>query len=61
MPFKKPTIGSARQGEALPVPGGLRLCQQLGPKLIFLLESSLSADPTQRPTAAQLAEALAAR
>ena len=61
MPFKKPTVGSAGRPEALPIPPGLRLCPQLGPELIFLLESALSADPAQRPTAAQLAQALGGR
>lgn len=61
MPFKKPTVGAAGQPEALPIPSGFRLCHELGPELIFLLESALSADPAQRPTAAQLAQALGAR
>jgi serine/threonine protein kinase len=58
LPFKKPPVGSVMRHETLVLPQGLRKRTDLDKGLISLLEKALNVDPAQRPTAAQLAEAL---
>jgi hypothetical protein len=61
MPFKRPPIGMVMQGEPFFIQPGLRQRQELDATLVQLFEQALNADPSQRPTAAELAKALAAR
>ena len=60
MPYKNPAIRAMLQHEELPVPAELRSCPELDPALTEILERCLGGDPDRRPTAQELATALAA-
>ncbi len=58
-PFQVPPIFAGMQGQPLPRPTGLRRVKDLDAELAALFERCLDADPTKRPTAAEVAERLA--
>ncbi len=58
-PFQTPPIFAGMQGQPLPRPAGLRRVKGLDPDIMTLLERCMDADPTKRPTAAEVAERLA--
>ena len=60
MPFQRPPVGTVLRQETLRIPMGLRARSDLDPVLVALFQRALSMDPAQRPTAAELATALAA-
>ena len=60
MPFKKPPIGSVMRQETLVLSLAIRARKDLPAPLVELVERCLSVDPAQRPTAQELATALAA-
>lgn len=60
MPYKNPAIRAMLQREELAVPADLRSCPELDPALTEILERCLVAGPEGRPTAHELAAALAA-
>ncbi|MBK9264747.1 MAG: protein kinase [Polyangiaceae bacterium] len=57
--FHVPPIFASMQGQTLPRPGGLRRVKGLDPELAALFERCMDADPSKRPTAAEIAEILA--
>ena len=59
MPFAGPSVLSVVAGEKLATPSRLRRCAGLGLSVAKLLEACLSPDPTERPTAQQVAQSLA--
>jgi serine/threonine-protein kinase len=58
-PFPIPPIFAGMQGQPLPRPTGLRRVKGLDPDIVKLFERCVDADPTKRPTAAEVAERLA--
>jgi serine/threonine protein kinase len=58
-PFHTPPIFAGMQGQSLPHPTGLRRVKGLDPDIATLFERCMDADPTKRPTAAEVAERLA--
>lgn len=57
--FHVPPIFAGMQGQPLPRPTGLRRVKGLDPDIAALFERCMDADPTQRPTAAEIADRLA--
>lgn len=57
--FHVPPIFAGMQGQPLPRPTGLRRVKGLEPDVAALLERCVDADPTKRPTAAEVAERIA--
>lgn len=57
--FNVPPIFAGMQGQPLPRPTGLRRVKGLEPDVAALLERCVDADPTKRPTAAEVAERIA--
>jgi serine/threonine protein kinase len=59
LPWKTPPVGAALRRQPLVVPSGLRQLPALEPALTALFERALAMEPAQRPTATELAAALA--
>jgi serine/threonine protein kinase/GAF domain-containing protein len=58
-PFHVPPIFAGMQGQPLARPTGLRRIKELEPDIATLFERCMDAEPTKRPTAAEVAERLA--
>lgn len=57
--FHVPPIFAGMQGQPLPRPTGLRRVKGLDPDIAALFERCMDADPSKRPTAAEVADRLA--
>lgn len=58
MPYESPAVRAMLRSERLPIPAELRTCAELDPALTQLFERCLGLEPSERPTAAELAHAL---